>query len=145
MQPKLRRRNISINVDCTEQLVINSFPGSFYQIISNLVLNSLTHGYEESESGHIEIKLERDPKLVLLVYSADGKGMSADAVKHIFDPFFTTRRSSDGSGLGMHIVYNLVTQLLQGSITCQSKVGHGVRFSIQAPLDNEPLLLDRSD
>ena len=103
-----------------------------------MVLNSLLHGFEDIEEGQIEIKIQRSADYAVLEYSDDGKGMSEDVVKQVFDPFYTTRRGSGGSGLGMHIVYNLVTQGLQGLISCESEAGKGVCFKIQVPLDFEP-------
>ena len=75
---------------------------------------------------------------VILVYSDDGKGISPENIEKIFDPFFTTKRGKGGTGLGLHIIYNTVTQILKGSISCESTLGQGARFSIRLPISIAP-------
>ncbi len=134
LQPTIKRTLHSVLVDCDTEIELNSYPGSIYQIISNLVVNSLTHGFEFKESGNILIKATKVSDHVRIDYRDDGKGMSGEEVKRVFNPFFTTRRGRGGSGLGAYIIYNLVTQRLNGHIECHSQLGHGVHFVIELPM-----------
>ncbi len=135
LRPKLKRTQHKIQVDCDNDLLVQSYPGAFSQIFTNLIMNSLIHGYDEGEWGQIEIKFEQQGKTRLMIdYQDDGKGMTAEQVRHVFEPFFTTRRGEGGSGLGMHIVYNLVTQTLKGRVSCYSEPGKGVCFHFDLPV-----------
>jgi len=100
----------------------------------NLVMNTLLHGFEGIDAGHITIKASTDGASWTLDYRDDGRGMSEDVRNRIFEPFFTTRRGQGGSGLGMHIVYNLARQVLNGHISCESTPGHGARFVLRCAL-----------
>lgn len=133
MRPNYKRTRHSITVDCPADLEIDSFPGIFAQIITNLVMNSLIHGLEGIEAGEMRITITPEAGGIQLTYRDNGKGMDANVLEHVFDPFFTTRRSQGGTGLGMHVVYNLVTQTLGGSIECESTPGQGVTFTISMP------------
>ncbi len=133
LKPKLRNTELAVEVDCDPNLAINSVPGAMSQIITNLVMNSVQHAYDDGEKGHLRIVVEEQPDKILIHYSDDGKGMPPEVVKKVFDPFFTTRRGSGGSGLGMHIVYNLVTQQLKGTVNVFSKVGEGSSVEIIFP------------
>ncbi len=132
--PTLKRTRHAVNIECADELSLYSHPGAYSQIITNLVMNSVIHGFEGIEAGHITIAVSEQPEGLLLRYSDDGKGIAPEHLKKIFDPFFTTRRGQGGSGLGLHVVYNLVTQTLGGAITCESAPGQGVRFEIRAPM-----------
>ncbi|WP_133153794.1 ATP-binding protein [Vibrio sp. 10N.261.55.A7] len=137
-KPKLKLKNVEIKWDCDEGLELYSYPGILWQILSNLVMNSLVHGYEESEKGTIQLLVTLNNDKVHITYSDDGSGMSKEVQESIFLPFFTTKRHNGGTGLGMHIVYNLVVQKLQGSISCESKEGEGTQFYITLPKSIEP-------
>jgi signal transduction histidine kinase len=115
--------------------MISSYPGVFAQVISNLVLNSITHAYPHNESGQLRFLLKKQKKCLLIEYSDDGSGIPTEHLTKIFDPFFTTARNRGGIGLGMYIVYNLVTQKLHGTIQCDSQVGIGTTFTIELPLE----------
>jgi len=134
LSPRLKKTGHEIRLDCPEDLEIDSFPGAFSQIVANLVMNSLVHGFEEKERGRIDIAVQSDADRLVLTYRDDGKGIDPENLDRIFDPFFTTRRGRGGSGLGMHIVYNLVTQTLDGAIRCESRVGHGIAFELVVPV-----------
>jgi signal transduction histidine kinase len=122
---------------CPDDVNIWSFPGAFSQIISNLVLNSLMHGFEQKAHGEIRIDVTLEETMLVMQHSDNGKGMSPQEVPRIFEPFYTTKRGQGGSGLGLHIVYNLVTQQLNGIIECESLPGAGTTFIIQIPIDQE--------
>lgn len=135
LHPELRTTRLEIDIDCPETLEILSHPGAFSQIVINLVNNSRIHGYTPPAEGRITITFKEVGASLHFSYSDDGAGMSDAVVKRIFDPFFTTNRQHGGTGLGMHIVYNLVTQTLGGTIDCHSVPGQGTHFRIQIPLD----------
>jgi len=134
LKPKLKKTQHVVTVNCPEDLTLNSFPGAFSQIISNLVMNSLIHGFEGIEAGEITFDATEDNGSVILIYRDNGKGMDEKTLSKIFDPFFTTRRSQGGSGLGMHIVHNLVTQTLGGTISCESEPGKGMIIKTKIPM-----------
>ncbi len=133
LRPMLKKTKHSITINCDNDIVINSFPGAFSQILTNLITNSVNHAFEEGEAGHISIKFSKSATNWLLRYSDTGKGIKSTDLKRIFEPFFTTNREKGGSGLGMHIVYNLVNQKLNGSITCTSHLDQGTIFNINIP------------
>lgn len=134
LSPHLGRDNIAVTVYGDEDIELNSYPGAIAQILTNLAMNSIIHGFEDRASGSIEIEIARAGDSAMLLYRDDGCGMSAETVRRVFDPFFTTRLGHGGSGLGMHIVFNLVAQVLQGSVQCRSEPGKGVEFEIQFPI-----------
>lgn len=138
LDPKLKRTRHQISINCNEKLVIYSSPGAFFQIISNLIINSLTHGFMDIATGHILIEITKQENQILFLYSDDGCGIAPEILDRIFEPFFTTKRGQGGTGLGLHIVYNLVTQTLSGSIKCKSTPGKGVDFLITMPLMEPP-------
>jgi signal transduction histidine kinase len=134
LQPKLKRTKIKVQIDCADNIILDSFPGLISQIATNLVMNSLVHAYDSGDNGTICFSVTQQPEYLSFEYSDDGKGIPPDNIGKIFDPFYTTKRGQGGSGLGLHIVYNLVTQKLQGTITCESQVGVGTKFMMQIPL-----------
>ncbi len=130
----LKKAKHSVKIEGDETLTLDSYPGAFSQIVTNLVMNSLMHAYDEENSGQIHLSFKREVEQVIFQYSDDGKGISPENLSKVFDPFFTTSRTQGGTGLGLHIVYNLVTQRLKGTIHCESQVGFGTKFIIQLPL-----------
>ncbi len=133
LKPKLKNRPITLELDIDQQLDITSYPGAISQIITNLVLNSLTHGFEPQTEGVISIKATLHKDQIQLGYSDDGNGVSEEHLEKLFDPFFTTKRGTGGSGLGTHIVYNLVTQRLKGKIQATSTPGKGLTYTLWLP------------
>ncbi len=135
LQPRLKKLKHNINVNCDPTLCVETKAGPINQILINLIMNSVIHGFENIEKGEIDIIAElATPEKFKLVYRDNGKGIPDDIRKRIFDPFVTTKRGQGGSGLGMHLVYNLVTQALNGSITLTSEEGQGVEFVIIFPI-----------
>ncbi|MGL1893160.1 MAG: ATP-binding protein [Spirochaetaceae bacterium] len=137
LHPKFKKNNYKIDVDCPDNILVKSYPGAFSQIITNLILNSIKHGFSETGEGNIDIKITKVNKIINVVYMDNGQGMSEINVKKIYEPFFTTKRGDGGSGLGMHIVYNLIKQKLNGSINCISKISVGTTFEIAFPVESE--------
>jgi signal transduction histidine kinase/predicted ATPase len=133
LRPRLKQSRVTVAIDIAPGLELKGYPGVLSQIFTNLISNSLIHGYDEGSEGAVRIEGGVKEGMVTLLYRDDGKGMDARTAKHVFDPFFTTRRGSGGSGLGMHIVYNLVTGKLGGSIECESAPARGVCFTIRFP------------
>jgi ligand-binding sensor domain-containing protein/signal transduction histidine kinase len=133
LRPRLRKSLHLVELDCPDNLTLESFPGAFYQIISNLILNSLTHAFEPGQEGIISIEAKADNRRLYLHYRDNGRGMNEEVRSKVFEPFFTTRRGQGGTGLGMHIVFNIVTQILEGTIRCDSTVGAGVSFELRLP------------
>lgn len=131
--PALKKTSHKITVKCPDGLRLLTYPGAISQIVVNLVMNSLIHAFEGVDHGEIRIECEGYDEEWLLLYRDNGVGMREDVRLRVFDPFFTTKRGQGGSGLGLHVVYNLVTQLLHGSLDCVSAPGKGVEFQIQLP------------
>ena len=143
LRPRLKKVKHSIKVECDEELCIESKAGPINQILINLIMNSILHGFDGIESGEIVITCTLSGKRNLkIVYTDNGLGIPEDLRKRIFDPFVTTKRGQGGSGLGMHLVYNLVTQALNGSITVESQPNHGVKFDIIFPI--KPMQIDKA-
>jgi signal transduction histidine kinase len=132
LYPRLKGKHIEISLDIDDQLELNSYPGAYSQILTNLVLNSLVHGFDGQDQGSISLSARRNNKEIILEYTDDGRGIEPELKDRIFEPFFTTDKKV-GTGLGMHIVYNLVTQRLNGKISCMSEFGKGVKFQIRLP------------
>jgi len=135
LRPRIKQTKHKIEINATEDITITSYPGIFSQIITNLVMNSIIHAYESEDSGLIVISYHRHFNSLILEYTDDGKGIETENLQKIFDPFFTTKRNQGGSGLGLHILFNLVTQKLSGTIDCDSKLGLGTKFMIKVPLE----------
>ncbi|WP_207458799.1 HAMP domain-containing sensor histidine kinase [Azospirillum sp. SYSU D00513] len=134
LQPKLRPGHHTVEVTCPADLEVDGYPGAVSQILTNLVINSLTHAFAEGQAGTMSIAASRpDPDTVQLVYRDDGRGIPPDHLTQIFEPFFTTRRGQGGSGLGLHIVHNLVAGPLKGTITVESLAGSGTTFTVTFP------------
>jgi two-component system NtrC family sensor kinase len=135
LQPKLKGRPIKVEVDCPPDIVLDSFPGAVSQILTNMVMNSLVHGFEHDQPGTIRIHATCADGVMHVAYADDGAGMDADTLGKLFDPFFTTRRGTGGSGLGAHILYNLVTGPLGGTIRAESAPGEGLKYCLKFPLN----------
>lgn len=137
LRPKLRTTQHTVTVECSELLHIESYPGAFSQILTNFVMNSLIHGFEHQPQGQITIRAWEEADILHLLYCDNGRGMSEQEQSCIFEPFYTTKREQGGTGLGLHIVYNLVTQTLNGQILCNSAPGAGTTFTLLIPMASE--------
>jgi len=133
LKPKLRTTQHQVEIKGDEAIALNTYPGALAQIITNLVMNSLTHAYMPEDAGYLVFDFKQKGEQIIFEYADDGKGIPKENLSKIFDPFFTTKRGQGGSGLGLHIVYNLVTQKLNGTIECESQVGVGTKFVIKLP------------
>jgi signal transduction histidine kinase len=133
LKNQLKRTKIQVSLECPENWMIYNYPGALSQIITNFVLNSLTHGFEPQQEGHIHVVADQQDGDLQLRYSDDGRGIEADIQRRVFDPFFTTNRAGGNTGLGLHIVYKIVTEQLGGKIDLLSNPGKGLEFSIRVP------------
>jgi len=134
IQPRFKATQFKIKVALSIDLMMDSYPGPLGQVLTNLVLNALLHGFENCSNGNILIESSPlgDDK-VKITCSDDGVGMDPATVRKIFEPFFTTKLGQGGSGLGLHIVHTIVAGLLGGSIEVSSTLGQGTRFEITLP------------
>jgi len=134
LKPGLRKQNLALSVDCEPNLTMNSFPGPYGQVLTNLFFNSVAHAFPDGKGGAVKITVRAcDEDHVEIVFTDNGCGMSPDVRRRAFDPFFTTRRDQGGTGLGLHIVYSIVTTRLGGRITLNSEPGEGTRIQIILP------------
>jgi signal transduction histidine kinase len=134
LRPVLKKASITLAVDVPEGLIIDGYPGSYGQILTNLFLNAANHAFADGGSGTISISARpRGADDVEIIFADNGAGMTPDVQRQAFDPFFTTRRNEGGTGLGLHIVYNLVTQQLGGHMMLDSRLGQGTTFRIIMP------------
>jgi signal transduction histidine kinase len=132
---RMRRDEHHLSIQIPDNIDMDSFPGPYGQVITNLILNALIHAFEGTKNGEIHIVAERINELqVKLIVSDNGAGISENNLNRIFEPFFTTRMGQGGSGLGLHISYNIVTAILGGSIQAKSRVNRGTIFEITLPL-----------
>jgi PAS domain S-box-containing protein len=134
--PKLKRTPFRVEVDCPDGLEVDSYPGPLSQVLTNLIMNSLVHGFDGRDHGLISIAVVPPDAdgMVELRYADDGCGIPSRSLRRIFDPFFTTKRGHGGSGLGLNIVYNIVTQTLQGSVRAEAEEGRGAAFVLRFPV-----------
>jgi signal transduction histidine kinase len=134
LRPVLKQAPIALTLDCDEGILMNSYPGPYGQVITNLFLNAVTHAFPKGRAGTVTITARaRDDHEVEVVVADDGVGMTAEVRRQAFDPFFTTRRSEGGTGLGLHIIHTLVTQRLGGQLILNSEAGRGTTFRLILP------------
>lgn len=134
LKPGLNVRNLTLAVDCEPGIEMNSYPGPYGQVVTNLFLNSIAHAFAVGAEGLLRIEARRIPGgQVEIVFSDNGSGMTAEVRRRAFDPFFTTRRDNGGTGLGLNIVHNIVTNRLGGRIDLEFEPGKGTRFHIVIP------------
>ena len=131
LRPTLKRTKHIINIVCNEHLEATINAGAFSQVLSNLILNSVKHGFENIDKGEITIEIIEQKNSYVLKFSDNGIGVNKEDMEQLFDPFFTTKRSEGGSGLGTHLVYNLVTTSLKGKLKASSEVGEGLVYLIK--------------
>ncbi|MBY0431784.1 MAG: HAMP domain-containing histidine kinase, partial [Rhodospirillales bacterium] len=138
----LRKRGIAVRIECDESLTLDTYPTAINQMLSHFIINSVVHGYPDDRSrGTITIGTAlREDGAIELVYADDGIGIAPENLPRIFEPFFTTRRNQGSVGLGLNIVYNLVTSQLGGSISVSSVPDGGARFIIALPAVTPHLL-----
>ena len=136
----LKHTSVTVEVSCADGLALYGTPGLLEQILTNLITNSIAHGFANgSRAGRINIDAKLSPDRRLMIdYRDDGAGMAEDVRQQAFEPFFTTFRDQGGSGLGLYVVYNVVTQQLDGTVQIVSAPGQGTHFHIDCPIDPQP-------
>jgi signal transduction histidine kinase len=135
VRSRLLKSQSSLAIEMPSDIIMDSFPGPYGQVLTNLIFNAVTHGFTDGPGGHMLIKARRlDMEQVEVTFSDDGSGIAEEVQRHVFDPFFTTRRAQGSTGLGLYIVYNLVTQQLGGRITLVSAPGKGTTICMTIPL-----------
>lgn len=133
LHPKLKKTRITTEIHCPASIEIDSYPGAIAQIITNLIINSLMHAFDEEEEGRIDLTVTLEKGVITISYRDNGHGIPPENIQKIFDPFFTSKRGQGGTGLGLHIIFNTVTQMLKGTIRCESTLGHGTEFTLIIP------------
>jgi signal transduction histidine kinase len=134
LRPGLGGQNLALNVQCQSNLTMDSYPGPYGQMLTNLFLNSVAHAFPDGSGGIVDIRVRASGNdNVEVVFSDDGCGMNLDVKRQAFDPFFTTRRDQGGTGLGLHIVHNIVTNCLGGRLKLDSEPGEGTKIRIILP------------
>ncbi len=125
----LKKSQAAVTLTCPDNIVVVLNPGLLYQVLSNLIMNSINHGFKDTPAGQILIVIEDSGNTQFsLNYRDNGRGISAEHLPQIFNPFFTTNRANGGTGLGLNVTYNIITSALGGSIECRSDIGEGVEF-----------------
>jgi signal transduction histidine kinase len=134
ISPEFKQKRHSYDIICDANLKITTYPGVWFQVFANLAGNSVKHGFKDLESGNIIVEvIKRTENTIQIIYQDNGHGINEGVLRKVFDPFFTTNRSQ-GSGLGLSIVYSLVTQKLKGVITASNATHGGAKFVITVPV-----------
>jgi PAS domain S-box-containing protein len=132
---QLRRANCEVIVEAPASLAMDSYPGSVGQVLSNLLNNALLHAFDGSGEARIFIAVKAMANdEILIEFRDNGVGMPSKILHQVFDPFFTTKMGQGGSGLGMNIVYNIVTGMLGGTIAITSEAGQGTAVTLRMPV-----------
>ena len=134
VRPGLPKARDSVAIDMPSDITMDSYPGAYGQVLTNLIFNAVIHGFTDGSDGHVRIKTNGlGVEQVEITFSDDGCGIAEDVQRHVFDPFFTTRRAQGSTGLGLYVVHNLVTQQLGGRIALVSAPGKGTTLSMTLP------------
>lgn len=134
LKPKFKRTPHRVDIYIPDDIEVDSYPGALSQVLTNLMVNSLMHGFEDGRAGVIDLAARVDGDMLEIIYSDNGRGIPTALHSQVFEPFFTTRRGSGGSGLGLNIIHNIVHRTLGGSLSLDSQEGRGVHFTIRFPL-----------
>jgi len=134
LKTKIEQESVKVILECPSNIIIESKPGPIHQILTNLIINSIIHGFEHKKNGTITISISYLDEQLHIIYQDDGIGIDENIKSKIFDPFTTTKRGSGGSGLGLHLVFNLVTQALNGHIDFKTNEDRGTLFNLTFPV-----------
>jgi len=130
LKSTINRSMLKVKIECNSNIKINSYPGYWSQILTNLINNSILHGFDKNEKGQIHINVLENQESVILTYKDDGKGISAKIREDIFNQYFTTKRGKGGTGLGLYIIKTIVNDKLKGEIEISDNQKKGVKFTI---------------
>ncbi|MCX7653568.1 MAG: HAMP domain-containing histidine kinase [Fervidobacterium sp.] len=136
LHPRLRKTKVTVHTDIPDNLTVRTIPGAWAQILMNLIDNSIIHAFDYDNPGEINIKFTNYDDKLMMIFSDNGKGMSEETKRRAFEPFYTTDTTA-GTGIGLSIVYQLVTELLKGEINLESQEGVGTTFKIIVPMSQE--------
>jgi len=139
LSPVTKKINLDVNIDCDENLLIDSYAGAYSQIFTNLIMNSINHAFINKVKGVININVQVKASTLIIEFRDDGKGIRKVDLPKIFDPFYTTYREKGGTGLGLNIIYNIISSTLHGEISCISTIDVGTTFVIKIPLDENQI------
>jgi signal transduction histidine kinase len=137
LSSQLKKKGINYNSVEHDSIKLQTIPGAFAQVLTNLITNTIGHAFTDSNIGNAQINIELNQSSedeVTIIFSDNGCGMSSEVLENIYEPFYTTKRSEGGTGLGMNIVYNIVLQKLKGKIDIQSKVNEGTTVTLSLPI-----------
>ena len=134
LSPECKKNNVICNLSGDAKIVVESYPSALDQVVTNLVMNALRHAFADRPSGTIDIKVSAEGEFAQIAVHDDGEGIAPDIESRIFEPFVTSKRDNGGTGLGLHISYNLVTQKLHGILAAESVPRQGATFTIRIPL-----------
>lgn len=142
LKPEYKNKSIKFETNC-EDIFIVSYPGAVSQILTNFIVNSIRHGFENGNDYKIFIDVYKENGNIIIKYADNGKGVDDENLNKIFDPFYTTKRNKGGTGIGLNIVYNLVVDLLKGQISVENKINNlGLIFKIKFPIDEKLKMID---
>jgi signal transduction histidine kinase len=134
LRPVLKKLPLTLVVDVPKGISMNSYPGSYGQVLTNLFLNTVAHAFPDGRAGTLTVRARPvSDHDVDIAVADDGVGMTEEVRLRAFDPFFTTRRNHGGTGLGLHVIFNIVTQSLGGRLVLESAPGCGTTFRIRIP------------
>lgn len=131
LRPRLKKANHTIQVNCANDIEIYNHAGAIAQVFTNLIINSIIHGFENTQAGEITIDIKMQENTIKIHYQDNGIGLNKEQLSKLYEPFFTTKATQGGSGLGTHIVHDLVTDTLNGKIQANSELGHGLSYDIE--------------
>lgn len=134
LRPRFKNTPHRFELNSPDDLNVRCNAGALAQIVTNLILNSLIHAFDEDQEGHLELSISRRGDVLHLHYQDDGKGLTESQQEQLFTPFYTTRRERGGSGLGTHIIHSLVAQTFKGNISIQSAPQEGLAYTIELPM-----------
>lgn len=134
LRPMYKKTAINVGVSCPESIEMDTYPGLLAQVVTNLVSNALTHGFDAGAEGEIAVDARIESKWVVIDFANNGKIIPPESIPRLFEPFFTTRRSEGGTGLGLNIVSNIVTQRLGGTVKVVSDAAQGTMFTVRIPM-----------
>lgn len=137
LHPEIKKHNVQVSYEATDNISIYSFPSAWSQIVTNLIMNSCTHAFADTDQPEINIKISIKGKYIHLTYQDNGCGIPENDLDKIILPFYTTKRGQGGTGLGMSIVYNLINEQLKGTMTLKNNDHSGVHINVTCPINNE--------
>jgi ligand-binding sensor domain-containing protein/signal transduction histidine kinase len=131
LRARLNENNIAVEIICSDNIEILSYPGAYTEIVTQLTINALNHAFEGVDKGKVVVSVELVDDKINMVYKDNGKGIPKNVKNRIFEPFFTTKRGEGAKGLGLQVVANIVTIRLGGIIHCHSTENEGTSFEMQ--------------